>query len=90
MAGDHQALGHPAAFPPGLARFFVLAYTDVGDTVVDPFAGSGSTLVAAAAEQRGGYGIELSPAYCDIIVTRLEQSTDEDAELVNRVELVNS
>jgi len=76
--------GHPAAFPVGLPKFFVQAYTDTGDIVLDPFAGSGSTLVAAAGTDRLGYGIELSPGYCDIILNRLEIATQYEAELVQR------
>lgn len=88
VGGEHVALGHPAAFPPGLARFFVLAFTDRGDSVLDPFVGSGSTLMAAAAEGREGYGVEISPAYCDTALVRLETATDESAELVERAAIV--
>lgn len=73
---NSEALGHPAAFPVGLAAFFVDAYTDAGDVVFDPFAGSGSTLVAAHSRNRIGYGVELSPMYADIVCKRFETSCD--------------
>jgi len=73
--GTNKALGHSAAFPVGLPEFFVKAYTDEGDTVYDPFMGSGSTMLAAHNQHRIAYGMEISPAYCDIICKRWEQAT---------------
>ena len=61
---------HSAAFPVGLPDFFVRAYTDAGDTIFDPFMGSGSTLIAAAQNSRVSYGCEISPRYCDVIRRR--------------------
>jgi hypothetical protein len=75
FAGSHEATGHTAAFPVGLPSWFIRAYTDPGDVVLDPFAGSGSTLMAAHHEDRTGYGIEISPAYCDVICRRFQQHT---------------
>lgn len=75
FAGSHEALGHGAAFPVGLPEFFVKAYTDEGDTVFDPFMGSGSTLLAAHNQKRIAYGTEISPAYCDIICARFQKAT---------------
>jgi DNA modification methylase len=75
FAGTHEATGHTAAFPVGLPSWFIRAYTDPGDAVLDPFAGSGSTIIAADNEQRIGYGIEISPAYCDVICRRYQQHT---------------
>jgi DNA modification methylase len=75
FAGSHQATGHGAAFPVGLPEFFVKAYTDEGDTVYDPFMGSGSTLLAAHNQHRIAYGMEISPAYCDIICARFQKAT---------------
>jgi DNA modification methylase len=67
--------GHSAAFPIGLPEFFVKAYTDEGDTVYDPFMGSGSTMLAAHQQNRIAYGMEISPAYCDIICKRWQSKT---------------
>ena len=62
---------HPAEFPVGLPRFFLLAYSDPGDLVYEPFAGSGSTLVAAEQEARIACGMEISPKYAAVILERL-------------------
>lgn len=69
-AGTHEIVGHPAAFPVGLARFLIEAYTDPKDTVVDPFSGSGSTILAAEDTGRIGYGIEISPKYANQALSR--------------------
>lgn len=63
--------GHSAAFPVGLPAFFIKAFSDPGDTIFDPFCGSGTTIVAAHKEGRRGLGVELSPAYCAVILERL-------------------
>lgn len=75
FTSSHEALGHSAAFPIGLPEFFIKAYTDLGDVVYDPFAGSGSTLMAAEITGRSSCNIEISPAYCDVICGRFERAT---------------
>jgi len=70
FAGSHEALGHSAAFPVGLPEFFIKAYTDEADTVFEPFAGSGSVLIACEKTNRKSFNIEISPAYCDVIRRR--------------------
>lgn len=83
FAGSHEATGHTAAFPTGLPGFFVRAYSDEGDTVFDPFCGSGSTLIAAEREGRIGFGCEISPGYCDVIVARWERHSGQVAVRVD-------
>jgi DNA modification methylase len=51
--------------------------------IYDPFLGSGTTLIAAEQLGRKCYGMEISPAYCDVIVKRWETFTGRKAELVN-------
>lgn len=70
-----QGADHPAAYPVDLPRWFLQAFSDEGDTVFDPFMGSGSTLIAADRNQRVAYGTEISPAYCDVICRRYQQTT---------------
>lgn len=81
VAGVEKATGHTAAFPVALPEFFIKAYSDAGDCVFDPFMGSGTTIVACEKTQRRGFGIELSPMYCDQIVERWERRTKQKARL---------
>ena len=64
---------HPAKFPETMIRQFISFFTKPGDLVLDPFLGTGSTLVAAKQSNRTGVGIELSPAYAEISENRVEQ-----------------
>lgn len=70
-----RSLGHSGAFPVGLPRFFIKAYTDPGDRVYDPFMGSGSTLIAGDRQGRIVYGMEISPQYVDTICHRYQTET---------------
>lgn len=64
---------HPATFPVALPAWFIRLFTDAGDTVLDPFAGSGTTLVAAKQLNRTGIGIEVNREYCEIISKRVRE-----------------
>ena len=55
----------------------MLGYTDTGDAVYDPFTGSGTSIAAAHLLRRVGYGVELSPGYCDVALGRLTDLTQE-------------
>ncbi len=66
---------HSAPFPRAIPEFFIKAFSDAGDVVFDPFAGSGTTLVAAGLLDRSGFGVEISPAYCDVILRRLQETS---------------
>jgi DNA modification methylase len=81
FSSTHTALGHSAAFPVGLPSFFIKAYTDQSDNVYEPFCGSGTTVIAAEQLGRKCYGMEISPAYCDVIVQRWENLTGKKAVL---------
>lgn len=61
---------HPATFSPTMIEKFVEFFTKKGETVLDPFSGIGSTLVACNRTGRVGYGIELNKKYYDISVKR--------------------
>jgi site-specific DNA-methyltransferase (adenine-specific) len=65
--------GHPAAFPERLAKDHVASWSNPGDVILDPFAGSGTTLKAAKELERHWLGIEINPAYVDICHKRLAQ-----------------
>jgi hypothetical protein len=62
---------HSAPYPRALVEFFVKAFSDEGDAIYDPFMGSGTTMAAAQVLNRVGYGCEISPAYCDVILARV-------------------
>ena len=64
---------HPTQKPLGLMRFCIAVAGDKVVTVLDPFAGSGTTLVAARIEGRKAIGIEVNEKYCESAAKRLEQ-----------------
>lgn len=68
-----KRIGHPAPFPIELPRRCVKLFSFVGDTVLDPFLGSGSTLVAATLTGRKGIGIDIDKNYCDLTIKRLRE-----------------
>lgn len=61
-----DVLLHPAKFPETLAQEFIEFFTKPGEMVLDPMAGTGSTLVAALRSHRSSRGIELSPKYSEV------------------------
>jgi site-specific DNA-methyltransferase (cytosine-N4-specific) len=65
---------HFATFPPDLVKPCILAGSRPGDTVLDPFAGSGTTLAVAEQLQRQAIGVELNPAYIELIKKRLDNN----------------
>ena len=68
---DAELALHPTVKPVKLVADAILDCSKRGGIVLDPFAGSGTTLVAAEKTGRRGYGIELDPQYCDVIIRRL-------------------
>ena len=69
--GESEARAHPTQKPLKLMAEVIEMFTDkAGQLVFDPFLGSGSTLIAAARLKRRCFGLELSPAYCDVIRKR--------------------
>ena len=63
--------GHPAPFPVELPRRCIKLFSFVGDVVLDPFMGSGSTLIAAASNNRKSIGIDIDVEYCAIAKKRI-------------------
>ena len=68
-----HSIGHPAMFPERLAKDHITSWSNPGDVVLDPFAGSGTTLKAAKELNRHWIGIEINPAYVEICHKRLAQ-----------------
>jgi DNA modification methylase len=67
---------HPAPFPLELAERLIRMFSFVGDTVLDPFVGTGTTTLAAALWGRNSVGIEVDQHYFDMAVSRLAESTN--------------
>jgi len=65
---------HPTVKPTQLVADIILDCTSIGDTVFDPFLGSGTTLLAAEQTKRRGIGIELDPQYVDVAIRRLQET----------------
>jgi len=72
---------HPTQKPVGLLEPSILNHTKPGDVVYEPFCGSGSTLIACEKTNRKCRALELSPKYCDSILTRWEKFTGKAAVL---------
>lgn len=67
--------GHPTPKPVKMFSSFVERFSNPGDLIFDPFAGGGTTLVAARNLGRRAIGVELDEKYCEIIAKRLQQQT---------------
>jgi site-specific DNA-methyltransferase (adenine-specific) len=65
---------HPTQKPIELMKKIIEWRTEPGDLILDPYAGSGSTLIAALQSGRRAVGIEYERAYCDVIVERLDKA----------------
>ena len=68
-----QGSGHPTQKPLDMVRDFVQRFTNPGDLILDPFAGTGTTLRAAVDEGRRVIGVESDERWCEHIVSRLAQ-----------------
>ena len=74
---------HPTMKPIPLFDYQMKNNTKGGDIVLDLFAGSGTTIIAAEQNGRRGYCMELDPKYVDVIIDRWEAFTGEEAVRVN-------
>lgn len=68
---------HSAAFPDALPAWFIKLFTQENDVVLDPFAGSGTTLKVAQKMNRNSIGIEIIPEYCDLIKVAVEKQKQD-------------
>ena len=75
---DRTKLIHPAGFPETLVREFVEFFTKRNMWVLDPFLGTGSTLLAARAAGRNAVGVEINPRYAAMARSRLEEIASSD------------
>jgi DNA modification methylase len=74
---------HPTPKPVELVAKAITSASKPSEVVVDPFAGSGSTLIACEQTGRKARVMELDPKYCDVIITRWETLTGQKAELLD-------
>ena len=74
MATECNNQGHSAVFPRQLPEWFIKLFSAPGDTVLDPFAGSGTTMFVALEMKRKAIGIEIVPEYVQAIEARLTYS----------------
>ncbi len=88
--GEKQR-GHLAMFPEELPRRLIRMFSFVGDTVLDPFLGSGTTSLAAMKLGRNSIGYEINPEFISVIRERLESARPEDASIeIDRAEAAPS
>lgn len=70
-----RKIGHPAPFPVELPKRCIKLFSFVGDTILDPFMGSGSTVIAAKQNNRKGIGIDKEFDYCELAMRRVLKET---------------
>jgi len=74
FSGESRSrIGHPAPFPVELPRRCIKLFSFAGDVVLDPFLGSGTTLIACLETNRTGIGVEINRSYCELAVKRLKE-----------------
>ena len=81
-SANEFATVHKATFPLYLPTQMVETFTNPGESVYDPFGGTGTTLMACEQTQRRCRMMELDPRYCDVIIARWEKATGRKAELM--------
>ncbi len=72
LATECNNKNHSAAFPEELPEWFIKLFTKEGDTVLDPFMGSGTTLIVANRMKRNSIGIDIVPEYCEMVRQQLQ------------------
>lgn len=86
MPVSAKKVGHPAPFPVELANRVIKLYSFVGDVVLDPFIGSGTTAVAAKQNGRHYVGFDISAEYCRLAEERIANATGVDDERTKNAE----
>lgn len=77
--GGDLLASHPTCKPVKMVADAILDVTARGDIVIDPFMGSGTTLIAAERVGRIAYGLEIDPHYCDTVIRRYQALTGDPA-----------
>lgn len=74
LATECNNKNHSATFPKSLPEWFIKLFTKEGDVVLDPFMGSGTTIIVANALKRNSIGIDIIPEYCTMVSKLIESS----------------
>jgi len=74
---ENAKLLHPAAFPESLVKEFIMFFTKKGQLVLDPFLGTGSTLIACVESNRSGVGVEVVKKWADIAEMRVKKLLEQ-------------
>ena len=75
MATESSNKEHSAVFPKELPTWFIKLFTKPGDTVLDPFLGSGTTLIASFHLDRNSVGIEIKEEYYKLAIQNINEQT---------------
>ena len=78
--GGASTANHPAPFPLALVQRLIRMFSFVGDTVLDPFVGTGTTAAAAATCGRNSISTEVDPEYFDMSVSRVKAALESAAQ----------
>lgn len=78
-----KRIGHPAPFPIQLPHRGIKLFSYVRDVIFDPFAGSGTTLIAAEKNNRVGIGLEIDKNYCEVAKQRIIKETGRTLDFKN-------
>jgi DNA modification methylase len=81
-SAQRELQNHPTPKSVELIADIMLDASEINDPVLDVFAGSGTVFVAAQRTHRVAYGIEISPAYCDVAIRRWERESGQPARLI--------
>lgn len=81
IKGASTRNGHPAPYPPELAERLIKMFSYAGDTVLDPFVGSGSTTIAAIRAGRNSIGADIDKDYLQLAISRCKKELEEPREV---------
>jgi DNA modification methylase len=79
---NKYADAHAATFPVDFPEHFIKTFTNDGERIYEPFAGTGTTLIACERLNRKCRAVEISPAYCSVVLERWAEMTGEQPELL--------
>jgi site-specific DNA-methyltransferase (adenine-specific) len=84
---SRSRVGHPAPFPVELPRRCIKLFSYVGDSILDPFLGSGTTLLACLDTKRSGVGMDIDGKYCELAGNRIREFSQRSLATVSRKEV---